>query len=81
MEIMLPNESSEFMIFEGYADIKHRTLSNNSLSWRCVQSSCNGHLRTKEDSVEIGKDHCHFPDQVDIEKRKFRKLLRSSSSI
>ena len=27
-------------------------------------NSCNGRVRTKEDFVEIVKDHCHFPDPL-----------------
>ena len=76
MEIILTNKNSESLIFEGYAYVKHRTLSDNCLSWRCAQSSCNGRVRTKEDSAEIVKDYCLFPDPGDIEKRKFRKNLK-----
>ena len=81
MEIILTNKNSELLIFEGYAYIKHRTLADNSLSWRCGQSSCNGRVRTKDDSVEIVKDHCHFPDPADIEKRKFRKTLKDRAAV
>ena len=38
-------------------------------------------MRTKEDSVEIVKDHCHFPDPADIEKRKFRKTFRDRAAV
>ena len=75
MEIILTNKNSELLIFEGYAHIKHRTLSDNPLSLSCAQINCNWRVRTKEDSVEIVKDHCHFPDPADIERGKFRKTL------
>ena len=81
MEIILYPKNSELLIFEGYAYIKHRTLSDNSLSWRCAQSICNGRVRTKEDSVEIVKDHCHFTDPADIEKRKFRKTFKDREDV
>ena len=81
MEIILTNKNSELLIFKGYAYIKHRTLADNSLSWRCALSSCNGRVRTKEDSVEIVKDHCHFPNPADIEKRKFRKTLKDRAAV
>ena len=81
MEIILTNKNSELLIFEGYAYIKHRTLADNSLSWRCGQSSCNGRVRTKDDSVEIVENHCHFPDPADIEKRKFRKTLKDRAAV
>ena len=69
------------MIFEGHAYVTHRARSDNSLSWRCAQNSCNERVRTKEDSVEIVKDHCHFPDPADIEKHKFRKTLRDRAAV
>ena len=81
MEIILTNKNSELLIFEEYAYNKHRTLADNSFSWRCAQSSCNGRVRTKEDSVEIVKDHCHFSDPADIEKRKFRKTLKDRAAV
>ena len=81
MEIILTNKKSELLIFEGYAYIKHRTLADKSLSWQCAQTRCNGRVRTKEDSVEIVKDHCHFPDPADIEKRKFRKTLKDRAAV
>ena len=81
MEIILTNKNSELLIFEGYAYIKHRTLADNSLSWRCGQSSWNGRVRTKDDSIEIVKNHCHFPDPADIEKRKIRKTLKDRAAV
>ena len=38
-------------------------------------------MRTKEDSVEIVKDHCHFPDRADIEQRNFRKTLKDRTTV
>ena len=83
MEIIPTNKNSRLLIFEGYAYIKHRTLADNSLSWRCGQSksSCNGRVRKKDDFVEIVKDHCHFPDPADIEKRKFRKTRKDRAAV
>ena len=38
----------ELLIFEVYAYIKQRTLSDTSLSWRWAQCSCNGRVRIKD---------------------------------
>ena len=38
-------------------------------------------MHTKEDSVEIVKDPCHFPDPADIKKRKLRKTLKGRAVV
>ena len=80
MEIILPNKSSDLLIFEGFAYIKLRKLVDNSISRRCAQNNCNGRVRIKEDSVEIVKDHCHLRDPADVEKCKFRKTLEDRAA-
>ena len=76
MEIILTNKNSELLFFEGYAYIKHRTLADNSLSWRCAQSSCNGRVRTKEDSVEIVKITATSPIQLTSKNVSSEKHLK-----
>ena len=34
-----------------------------------------------KDSVEIVKDHCHFHNPADIEKRKFRKTFKDRAAV
>ena len=38
-------------------------------------------MHTREDSVEIVKDPCHFPDPADIKKRKLRKTLKGRAVV
>ena len=68
IDLLTIDENSELQIFEECAYLKHQTLSDNSLSWRCARCSCIGRVRAIEDSVEIIQDHYHFPDPADIEK-------------
>ena len=78
---MITNKNSELLIFQGYAYIKHRTLSDYTLSWYCAQNSSNDRVRTKEYYVETVTDHCHFSDPADIEKPKFRKPLKDRAAV
>ena len=34
-----------------------------------------------QNSVEIVKDHCYFPDPADIEKRRFRKAFKDRAAV
>ena len=79
MEFIFTNENSDLLSFNEYAYIKNRTLSDNSLSCRCAQSSCNGRKRTRGDSVEIVKDHYHLSDP--FKSKKSSKTLKDPAAV
>ena len=81
MEILMTNKNNETLIYDAYAIFKHRILTENSISWRCVSSKCKSRVRTFQDNVTIINDHSHFPDPADIEKRKFRTALKARAVV
>ena len=54
--------NSELLIFEAYAYIKHRLLSDNLFSCRCAQSNCKEQVCVcRKDAVEIAKITANSP--------------------
>ena len=77
----MTNKNNEILDHYAYAYLKNRILTDTSISWRCVLSKCNGRVRTLQDKVTIMNDYSHFPDPADIEKRKFRIVLKTRASV
>ena len=81
MEYIQSNKNSYLLIFEAYCYIKHRELTDGSVSWRCYDDICKGRIRLFDSTAKIVNEHIHLPDPAEIEKRKFRAALKERAAM
>ena len=67
------------LILDGYVYSKHRRLSNNVISWECINRRNKQSCIAKMDDLEVGRLHAHtcVPDPEKVKVMKLRSEMKT----